>query len=111
MTAFTLIAELRAKPGAAADLASRLLALVEPSRAETGCLEYRLHASQTDPDHFLIVERWISDQALDAHFAEPYLVDFVASQAEVLDGPIMMRFFEALDAAQTARRDGKLRTA
>ncbi|MEQ7154541.1 putative quinol monooxygenase [Brevundimonas aurifodinae] len=97
MTEFSLIAEIRAKPIQAEAMKTRLLALVAPTLEEPGCLDYRLHQSQTDPRQFLIFERWTSREALDAHFARPYLVDFIARQDEVLDGSIEMRFFDPLD--------------
>lgn len=39
----TLVAFLRAKPRQSEELSRRLNALVEPTRAEAGCINYDLH--------------------------------------------------------------------
>jgi quinol monooxygenase YgiN len=37
------------------------------SRAEPGCARFEVYHSQTDPKVFLLIERWESSAALDAH--------------------------------------------
>ncbi len=37
------------------------------SRQEPGCLRFEVYHSKKDPQLFLLVERWESDEALDAH--------------------------------------------
>jgi quinol monooxygenase YgiN len=37
------------------------------SRAEPGCLRFEVYHSQADPQTFILVERWESQQALDVH--------------------------------------------
>ena len=37
------------------------------SRQEPGCLRFEVYHSQKDPKVFLLIERWESDEALDAH--------------------------------------------
>lgn len=39
------------------------------SRAETGCLEYTFSADPLDPGRVVLLERWESQAALDAHLA------------------------------------------
>jgi quinol monooxygenase YgiN len=39
------------------------------SRAEPGCLEYTFSADPTDPRRVLLLERWASQEDLDAHVA------------------------------------------
>lgn len=45
-----------------------LLGLVEPTRAENGCLSYELLENRTDPKDFAVVQVWDSDETLEAHF-------------------------------------------
>ncbi|WP_269582387.1 putative quinol monooxygenase [Roseibium sp. Sym1] len=40
---------------------------------EPGCLSYDLHASITNPDTFVFVERWQDREALEAHFKSPHI--------------------------------------
>ncbi|MCA9877377.1 MAG: antibiotic biosynthesis monooxygenase [Thermomicrobiales bacterium] len=44
-------------------------ALMEHSRAETGCLEYTFSADPLDPGRVVLFERWASQADLDAHLA------------------------------------------
>ncbi|HID22529.1 MAG TPA: antibiotic biosynthesis monooxygenase [Planctomycetaceae bacterium] len=37
------------------------------SRQEPGCLRFEVYQSQKDPKVFLLIERWESEEALDAH--------------------------------------------
>jgi quinol monooxygenase YgiN len=89
----TLVAFLRAKPGQVEELGRRLQLLVEPTRAEAGCLNYDLHRSNPDADVWMLYENWKSPADLDAHFQTPYLKDFVGRIGEVLDGEMDMRYF------------------
>lgn len=41
------------------------------SRAEEGCLEYTFAADPLDPARVVLLERWASQEALDAHLAAP----------------------------------------
>lgn len=99
-SAFTLIAELQAKPGLGDALQRELQALIAPTLSEAGCEGYRLHRSSDDTDLMLIYEHWRSRAALDAHMAMPYLRDFFARTPQLLSEPMRLRYFAtALPAA------------
>lgn len=49
------------------------------TREEEGCLEYTIAADLDDPARFVIVERWASPDALEAHFATPHMAEFQAA--------------------------------
>lgn len=87
----TLVAILQAKPGQGDELGRRLMALSGPARAENGNINYDLHRSNDDADTWIIYENWTSSAALDAHFAEDYMMDFVAKLPEVLQGDMDLR--------------------
>lgn len=59
--------EFRAAPGRRDELRAELLALVDPTRAEDGCLRYDLHESTDDPDVFAFYEVWRDRAAHAAH--------------------------------------------
>jgi len=70
-----------------------LLALVEPSRAEEGCVSYDMHQSKDDPAVWLAYENWRSEEDLALHFEKPYLKAFGESGDEVLAEPVDVRKF------------------
>jgi quinol monooxygenase YgiN len=50
-----------------AELEAILLELIEPSRAEAGCLRYDLVRSGDGGGEFVFIEEWASDEALELH--------------------------------------------
>ncbi|HYX40715.1 MAG TPA: putative quinol monooxygenase, partial [Pyrinomonadaceae bacterium] len=60
----TVLARVRARAGREAEVRRLLVALVAPSRAEAGCLNYDLHQSADDPTEFMFYENWASRAAL-----------------------------------------------
>ncbi len=81
----TVIAYMRAAPGKRAELRAALEALVPPTSAEDGFVNYDLHQSLEDPDLFCFYENWESGEHLDAHLAAPHLEQFAARIPELLD--------------------------
>ena len=86
----TLVARMRAKSGQQARLRAELQRLVEPTRAETGCIGYDLHLSENDPALFLFYETWKSQADLDAHFETPHLQALLKILPEMLEGEMEM---------------------
>ncbi len=81
----TVIAHVRAKPGKQQELRDALIALVEPTRAEQGFVNYDLHQGTEDPDLFYLYENWDSAELLDAHLAAPHLVEFAGRVDDLVD--------------------------
>jgi len=88
----SLVAFLFARPGKEAELGRRLLALVERSRAEAGCINYDVHQSDDDPGVFVMYENWTGRAALDLHFTMPYMREIVAELPELLRAPTQMHY-------------------
>lgn len=82
----TLVAELIAQPGKEEMVRRELLALIEPTRAEAGCVDYFLHESLESPGHFLFYENWISEAALAEHAQTPHLQRLGSLVPEMLTG-------------------------
>jgi quinol monooxygenase YgiN len=80
----TVVAILRAVPGKEAELKQRLLGLVAPTRAETGCLVYDLHADQNDPALFIFHEVWEDRAALERHRQAPHMKAHGAASGHLL---------------------------
>ena len=73
MSPLTVIARIKAKPGREDVVRTALLKLIEPTRAENGCINYDLHVSQDDPAVFYFHENWSSAAELDAHLKSAHL--------------------------------------
>ncbi len=91
-----LIAMFTAKRGRTDELRSLLESLVEPTREEAGCLDYRLMADTEDDRKFVFVEEWRDSAALDAHFKMPYLQHALSRFPELLDGELDLRRLKPL---------------
>jgi quinol monooxygenase YgiN len=90
----TVIARCKAKPGKEAEVKKEILALVKPTRAEAGCINYDLHVSADDPRLFVLYENWRSKKDLDEHLATPYLERFKGLAGLLLSEPIDITLWE-----------------
>jgi 4-carboxymuconolactone decarboxylase len=103
MTTLTNLAFIRAKKGSSEPLGQGLLALVEPSRAEPGCLGYEVHRCTDDADLWLLYENWQSAQDLAAHFASPHMQAFLEDVPSISQGDLELRAFEKHSPAAEIR--------
>jgi quinol monooxygenase YgiN len=88
-----VIATFLAQPGKAAALAAHLAQLIEPTRAEEGCLRYELWQSETDVQEFRFVEEWTSADALAAHLQTPHILSGREGLSELLAGELDIRTY------------------
>lgn len=72
MSEIFMLAKLKAKAGLESSLEKELRSLVKATHSETGCLLYDLHRDLNDLSLFVIIERFLSKQDLDAHYASPH---------------------------------------
>ena len=70
MSEVNLIVLLHAKSGKEAQLRENLVALVDPSRRETGNIRYDLFSDTNDAGRFVFVETWSDTQAQRMHHTE-----------------------------------------
>ncbi|MGH8739002.1 MAG: putative quinol monooxygenase [Burkholderiales bacterium] len=85
MSEITVIVEMRALPGREVALERKLRAAVSPTHGEQGCIRFALHRSSSQPNLFLLVERWASQHALDEHLGQPYLITLLAAIKELTE--------------------------
>jgi len=71
-----VVATLVTRPGEAPKILPAARVCIEKTRAEPGCIAYDLHASVSDPDKLVFIERWQSREALTAHSKQPHLKDW-----------------------------------
>jgi len=62
-----VVTRIVAQPERVEDLQAVLRDLVEPTRAESGCLQYELLQNVSDPTDFTFVQEWESKEAFEAH--------------------------------------------
>ncbi|MDD0976795.1 putative quinol monooxygenase [Pseudomonas fontis] len=92
------IAVLKAKAGKQQALKAALLALVEPTRAEPGNLDYVLFELRDERGTFYMREAFQDQAALDAHFATAYFQHFAAGADDLLAEPLQLIFLEQVSS-------------
>ena len=60
--------------------------LVQPTRAEEGCLRYSLYRAKEDPTVWLLFEEWRSEADLKAHVETPHMRAFLKDAGALIDG-------------------------
>lgn len=95
----TVIAKIRALPQHVAEVERELRALVAPTRAEAGCINYDLHVSQHEHTVFVFYENWTDRAALDAHAASPHMNAWKAKQRGLLAHAVEINLLEMLTDA------------
>ena len=94
----TLLARLKARPEHSEALGDALRLLIQPTLAEEGAVEYRLHRADDDPDVWLLYETWRTRADLDAHFERPYTKALMARFPELLAAEMNLTFCTAVAA-------------
>jgi quinol monooxygenase YgiN len=85
MKPLTIIAKLKAKNSCEEQLGQVLRSLIEPTRAEKGCINYDLHRSHEDPGLFIFYENWEIRPLWEEHMKSPHLMDFSEKQGALTE--------------------------
>jgi quinol monooxygenase YgiN len=85
-----LFARLKVKKEAIEQAKKAALAIIEPSRAENGCLNYDFHQAIDDETIFLWHETWTNQEAIDAHGASQHFAEFSKAIKEITDEPLQV---------------------
>ena len=67
MTGITVVARIKAGPDSVETVKDGLLAMIEPTRKEAGCLDYQLYQDTMDPSVFVFYEKWENADSLEKH--------------------------------------------
>ena len=62
-----LVVSMKALPGKGDEWAADFLPRTLETQKEPGCLQYELHRSMQNLDHFTLLERWSDPEALEVH--------------------------------------------
>lgn len=89
-----VVARFHARPGKEEDLRGVLEALIEPTRAEAGCLHYELWQNRALPADFTFVEEWSSQEALDEHGQSKHILKGRERMKDLLAEPGDIRLYD-----------------
>ena len=92
----TVTADIEARLGREALVRAELEKLVEPTRAEPGCIRYDLHEDAERPNRFFFYETWESRDLWQRHMN----ADHIAAYLAATDGAV-----ERFDVSQLHRVD------
>ena len=91
-----IICTVRSKSAHRESVRDLLLELVEPARAEPGCLYYDVYQQEKDADTFYIIDGWRSEEAIKAHSAHPNVPRVVALLEPFLEAPLTVTISKRL---------------
>lgn len=86
--AYSIVAEVHAKPGKEAALREATLPLVAQVRSDPKNLAYFLQEDRESPGHFFFYEVFANETDFDAHNAMPYVKDWFAKLSDLADGGV-----------------------
>jgi quinol monooxygenase YgiN len=94
--AYSVVAEVQAKPGKEAELRAATLPLVALVRSDPKNLVYFLQEDRASPGHFIFYEIFADRADFEAHNAMPYVKDWFAKLPELADGGVKVMTMEIL---------------
>jgi quinol monooxygenase YgiN len=94
--AYSVVAEVRAKPGKERELREATLGLVAQVRAEPNNLLYFLHEDREAPGHFVFYEIFASQADFEAHNATRHVQTWFAKLPDLADGGVKVVRMEIL---------------
>jgi len=94
--AYSIVAEVRAKPGKEAELRAATLPLIAQVRSDPKNLVYFLQEDRERPGHFVFYEVFATKDDFEAHNATPYVKDWFAKLPALADGGVQVMRMEIL---------------
>jgi quinol monooxygenase YgiN len=98
----TLTAVIRVREGCEERFLAAAFAVIPPTRAEAGCVEYRLHRNDERPGTFSFYEIWRTDEDLDHHMKTPHIAAFIAAIEPILDSEIALERWRAVEPTRVS---------
>lgn len=80
-----IVAQFHAKPDCEDLLSQALRAVVEPTRAEPGCMEIHVYRALRDPATFFIHSAWTNEEEFEIHATLPHTTAFLSRLPELID--------------------------
>lgn len=95
--AYSIVAQVRAKPGKESELRAATLPLVALVRGDPNNLVYFLQEDRSTPGHFIFYEVFANKEDFEAHNATPYVRAWLARLPELSDGGVTVMRTEVLN--------------
>ena len=92
-----VFASFRPSPGKEDEVEALLSWMIGHTRAEPGCERYDLYRAQGGGPTFHLFERYRNSDALEAHRAAEYFVEYRRKVVDLLEEPIDVLVLNALD--------------
>ena len=89
-----VIATLPGKADKREEITAALTKAAVATREEEGCLSYAFHVDLENVDHYVSVETWKDQEAVDAHFATPHIAELFELAPELLAGEVVINTYE-----------------
>lgn len=94
--AYSIVAQVRARPGKEAELRAATLPLVGLVRSDPKNLVYFLQEDRAAPGRFIFYEVFANREDFEAHNAMPYVKDWFAKLPALADGGVEVMRMEVL---------------
>jgi quinol monooxygenase YgiN len=94
--AYSVVAEVRAKPGKESELRAATLPLIALVRSDPKNLVYFLQEDREAPGHFIFYEVFANQADFEAHNAMPYVKDWFTKLPELAEGGVKVMRMEVL---------------
>lgn len=91
------VAVIAGKPGTGDQLEAALRELAAATHGEEGCVLYSLQRGVAEPDTFVTVEKWRSQDDLDAHMQTPHIAAALGTATDLLARDILIIPTDLLD--------------
>lgn len=91
-----LTATFHAKAGQESVLQSLLIAMLEPTRNEPGCLRYDLLKDSSNSAIFMFQEQFTDKQAFDEHCQQAHFLNLLDSLEDLLEQEPTITFYDQL---------------
>jgi len=83
-----IFARFEPKPGKERRLQDELELVLEPTRAEPGCIRINLYQSTRHPAVFYIHSQWTGEAAFEVHAGLPHTARMIAAVEELITHPL-----------------------
>jgi quinol monooxygenase YgiN len=107
----TVSGRIKAKQGMEEQLKQSLLSVLEPTRAEPGCINFYLHQGLDDKSAFMAYQNWFSKEAEDEHYKQPYMQAYMSEAPGMLAGAPDITVWKLIEPKTTqdpGKEEGKM---
>lgn len=91
-----IVAHVVARAGEEGRVQALLEKLIEPTRAEPGCLKYELFENKEKPGDFVFIEEYASDKAFQSHMDSKHVTAAIADVVPLLGVPPDIRRYRRI---------------